>query len=283
MGNTQNTQLNEEERILEQPQQGEASEFYWACRNGDLGRVRQLLNSIPYGSLNRLELNGSTTLHAASYYGHREIVRLLLHQRGCRSERLNRHGLTAYQEAKNDEIRQLFHRPGNKNRFSDGNEQSAGDILRVDTGEGEDEFKKDKWLEGMSEPAEIEKYRLLVAELKKVLNPPAYVKIVRSVFGSDGAKDDEAFNRMIDQHVTQQHPEYEKCKVGQGSKRATKKWPGPARPNVARVFLGPSRPDSALAQPDPARPGDFKGPGPGPRDISFREFFLAYRIRRSLR
>jgi hypothetical protein len=41
---------------------------------------------------------------------------------------------------------------------------------------------------------------------------------------------------------------------------------------VVRIFLEPTRPDSTLAQPDP-----------GPRDISFTEFFLAYRIGRSLR
>ncbi|CAF1049675.1 unnamed protein product [Didymodactylos carnosus] len=191
MGNIQNTQRNKEERILEQPQQGEASEFYWACRDGDVGRVTQLLNSIPYDSFNRLELNGSTPLHAASYYGHSEVVRLLLHQRGCRREHLNRHGLTAYQEAQNDEIRQLFHRP----------------VIKID-------FLMEM---NRAQSAEIEKYRLLVAELRNMLNPPAYVTIVQSVFGSVGPKDSEVLNRMIDEHVTQQHREYKKCKVGDKS------------------------------------------------------------------
>jgi hypothetical protein len=66
MGNTQDTQSDEEERILQRPQLGEASEFYWTCRNGDVKRVRQLLDCIPYDRLNRLEPNGSTPLHAAS-------------------------------------------------------------------------------------------------------------------------------------------------------------------------------------------------------------------------
>ncbi|CAF1578650.1 unnamed protein product, partial [Adineta steineri] len=33
MGNTDST-IKEEQRILRHPQTGEASEFYWACRNG---------------------------------------------------------------------------------------------------------------------------------------------------------------------------------------------------------------------------------------------------------
>lgn len=212
MGNTQNTQFREEP-ILEHSQLGSASEFYWACRNGDEKRVKQLLNCIPYDSLSRLELNGSTALHAASYYGHAEIVRLLLHQRSCRRERLNRYGLTAYQEAKNQEIRQLFHRPGNKNRFSDGKGQSVGDILSVSIGEGENEFKEDKWVQGISESEEIEKYRLLVAELKNTLNPPAFVTMVQRIFGSAGEKDDKMLNEIIDRHVTRENKDYEKCKV----------------------------------------------------------------------
>ena len=64
----------------------------------------------------------STPLHAASYYGHKEIVQLLL-QYGCDRSQINGYGLTAYEEAANEEIRQLFKRPPDEfgcNRFQDG-------------------------------------------------------------------------------------------------------------------------------------------------------------------
>ncbi|CAF2835275.1 unnamed protein product [Rotaria sp. Silwood2] len=119
MGNTIDSEVKQEENILERPQKGNASEFYWACRNGDIERVKQLLLTIPYNDLNRLEPNGSTQLHAATYLGHTEIVRLLLQHHGVRRHRRNRHGHTAYEEAQTDDMRQIFHRPSNKNRFCD--------------------------------------------------------------------------------------------------------------------------------------------------------------------
>ncbi|CAF2634740.1 unnamed protein product [Rotaria sp. Silwood2] len=78
MGNTIDTEVKQEKKILDQPQEGKASEFYWACRNGDIERVKQLLLTISYNDLNTLEPNGSTPLHAATYFGHTEIVHLLL-------------------------------------------------------------------------------------------------------------------------------------------------------------------------------------------------------------
>lgn len=72
---------------------------------------------------NQFELSvQSTPLHAASYYGHKEIVQLLL-QYGCDRSQTNAYGLTAYEEAADEEIRQLFKRPPDEfgfNRFQDG-------------------------------------------------------------------------------------------------------------------------------------------------------------------
>ncbi|CAF1624610.1 unnamed protein product, partial [Didymodactylos carnosus] len=99
------------------------SEFYWACRNGDLDMVKQMLPNIPYSELNRLEENDSTPLHEATLFGHKEIVWLLLHERGCQRHQRNHHGRTAYEEAKTDEIRQSFHRLSNMNRFCDNSDQ----------------------------------------------------------------------------------------------------------------------------------------------------------------
>ncbi|CAF1995870.1 unnamed protein product [Rotaria magnacalcarata] len=89
---------------------GQASDFYWACQADEVDLVRRILLAIPFQEITRLQLNRSTALHAASYFGHKEIVNLLLNERGVIRHKQNRHGLTAYEEAANDEIRQVFHR-----------------------------------------------------------------------------------------------------------------------------------------------------------------------------
>lgn len=96
------------------------SEFYLACRNGDLNTVQQLLPSLSDEQKNSLESNGSTALHAASYYGYHDIVKLLL-ENGCATWILNKYENTPYDEGKDEEMRQLFRRPdrdGDSNRFT---------------------------------------------------------------------------------------------------------------------------------------------------------------------
>ncbi|CAF3177400.1 unnamed protein product, partial [Rotaria sp. Silwood2] len=68
---------------------GEASPLYWACRNGDVRMVRQILSDQQFSNINQLELNGSTALHAAAFFGHIEIVKLLLHEYGVIRHRNN--------------------------------------------------------------------------------------------------------------------------------------------------------------------------------------------------
>jgi hypothetical protein len=96
------------------------SEFYIACRNGDLYRVQQLLPTMSDEQKNSLESNGSTALHAATYYGHHDVVKLLL-ENGCATWILNKFKNTPYDEAKDEEMRQLFRRPDrndDSNRFA---------------------------------------------------------------------------------------------------------------------------------------------------------------------
>jgi ankyrin repeat protein len=103
----------------------EVSKFYLACRNGDVEFVRNYLltRDDTKDGLNQWESSvKSTPLHAASYHGHGEIVKLLI-EHGCDRSQTNCHGLTAYEEAANEEIRQLFKRPsgsGKSRRFHDG-------------------------------------------------------------------------------------------------------------------------------------------------------------------
>ncbi|CAF1238715.1 unnamed protein product [Adineta ricciae] len=85
------------------------SELYLACRNGDKATVERLLSRTPLRTLNCLEPNGSTCLHAASYHGHKEIVEMLL-RHGASRRMINRYGCTPLDEAKTEEIAQLFPR-----------------------------------------------------------------------------------------------------------------------------------------------------------------------------
>lgn len=85
------------------------SELYKACRNGDLTMVEILLSVLSVEEINQLEPNGGTSLHVASYYGHIDIVRLLL-KNGARRSIFNKYKLTPADEAQTPEIKQLFNR-----------------------------------------------------------------------------------------------------------------------------------------------------------------------------
>ena len=106
---------------------GEASDFYFACAHGDTNYVSRVLNAEDASSiveLNKLQPNGSTPLHAASYYNHLEIVQLLL-ERNCPRTTLNRFGHTAYEEAETVEMRDLFNRNNPVHRFHETNTAST--------------------------------------------------------------------------------------------------------------------------------------------------------------
>jgi hypothetical protein len=86
------------------------SELYRACRDSEVSNVRRLLPLTSISALNRLESNGSSCLHAASSYGHTDIVRFLL-EHGA-SRRINdRNGRTPLDVARDDEVVKTFARP----------------------------------------------------------------------------------------------------------------------------------------------------------------------------
>ena len=94
------------------------SDLYMACLDNDLASVQVLLETSPLEEVNTLEIDGSTALHLAVQLGHVEIVRLLLHGYEVPRHRTNSEGLTAFQLASTDELRQLFRRPAwDENRF----------------------------------------------------------------------------------------------------------------------------------------------------------------------
>ena len=83
------------------------SEFYYACRNGDVTKVKTLLPTLSTTEIDRMEPNGSTALHAAAYSGHIDIVHLLL-DKGASTSQKNKYDKIPEKEAKTPEIAQLF-------------------------------------------------------------------------------------------------------------------------------------------------------------------------------
>lgn len=58
---------------------------------------------------NCIEPDGSTTLHAATYFGHQSIVKWLL-EYGCATWILNKYNNTPYDDAQNDKLCELSRR-----------------------------------------------------------------------------------------------------------------------------------------------------------------------------
>ncbi|CAF1061007.1 unnamed protein product [Rotaria magnacalcarata] len=113
----------------------QVSEFYLACRNGDVDTLKRYLMTFKetIDDLNPLEPSAnSTPLHAASFYGHTDIVQILL-EHGCDRSKVNGYCLTAYEEAANDEIRQLFKRcyaPNCSGRFQEESTEDCFDFVQ---------------------------------------------------------------------------------------------------------------------------------------------------------
>jgi hypothetical protein len=148
---------NTSQSIAHRP--GMASEFYWACRNGDAHKVTQMLPSMTYDEISALQPNGSTALHAASYNGHATIVRALI-DRGCNRSTINRHGSTAYQEANNDEIRDLFKRPNSdRSRYMT---TDVRDLFQVIPDENIENIP-DNWVRGHATASEAKDAQFVVA------------------------------------------------------------------------------------------------------------------------
>jgi len=110
MGQNSSHKTNSDISTIRQLQEKCLSNFYLACRDGNIEIVKNLLPLMSIEQINCFEPNGSTALHAASYHGHTEIVRLLLISGASRSLRNLRYNLTPYEEARNDDIRRLFSR-----------------------------------------------------------------------------------------------------------------------------------------------------------------------------
>ncbi|CAF3647160.1 unnamed protein product, partial [Rotaria sordida] len=224
MGTSTSIEEKNEASILRHPERGEASDLYWACRTGDLDTVQKLIAATPYIDINRLQPNGSTALHAASFFGHASIVRLLLHQYGVIRHRRNRHGLTAYEEADTDEIHLLFHRSSNSRRFYSDIAADAKHLFiwtaheQTDDKDDNDETPHD-YLRGVNNEMMI-RYNQLVAHIEKTRATSSIVRpliprkmhyIDRSDPVYDESKAEKDLQHLIDEDVTPSNSEYRKA------------------------------------------------------------------------
>ncbi|UJR19749.1 hypothetical protein I4U23_022882 [Adineta vaga] len=84
--------------------------LYYLCKENEIEKVQNILLSIDNKNIiNRIQTStGSTCLHVACYYGHRDMVQILLDYGALRSTRNLRHNLTPYEEIHADDIKQLF-------------------------------------------------------------------------------------------------------------------------------------------------------------------------------
>ncbi|CAF1575754.1 unnamed protein product [Rotaria magnacalcarata] len=93
---------------------GKASKFYMACREGNAELVKRILKTMNVGEINKIEeSNNSTALHAASYFGHPEVVKILL-EHGGNTHTHNGYGNIPEQEATNEQVIELFRAYKNK-------------------------------------------------------------------------------------------------------------------------------------------------------------------------
>ncbi|CAF0858747.1 unnamed protein product [Adineta steineri] len=98
------TTSNEQEIQLEMTG---TSDFYNACANNDIPRIKFHLAYMKSDEINRIEPNGSTALHVACYNNNAGAVYLLLRS-GALGSIKNRHDLTAFEETTSPCIKQLF-------------------------------------------------------------------------------------------------------------------------------------------------------------------------------
>ncbi|CAF2053034.1 unnamed protein product, partial [Rotaria magnacalcarata] len=175
MGPPQSKEAKREAAILRHPKKGEASEFYWACRNGDIETVRKILSQSDYNEINRLESNGSTALHAAVYYDRTEVVRILLREYGVERHRRNLHNLTAFEEAADDEIRQLFMRL-ETDRFCSNTNNECADLFAIQTkkdptgSDDQDEVPNDTWIAGTENEADTQFHQWVMIVMNVMLS-----------------------------------------------------------------------------------------------------------------
>jgi len=216
-------------QITEALNANKLSKLYIACQDGDVNTVRTLLPTIRYHQLNRFECNGSTPLHIATIRGHSEIVRLLLHDYCCQRHLRDNQGLTAYDQASNEEIRRLFYRPSNINRFNEDEEiisqseatgqNDASNVLTkpdriylIGFEANEDIPHQLNGLNGIKAmfQSRLGRFIMETGMKLKLAKDTGYTDEEYAYVTSRKFRED-ALRKLIDEHVTSNHREYQHC------------------------------------------------------------------------
>ena len=225
MGNQNAKERKKEAAILRKPKQGEASELYWACRNGDVDSVRQIISETDYNQINCLEPNGSTALHAATYYGRVETVRILLRECGVLRHRRNRYGITAFDEAIDEDIRQLFLRPTNDRFCSNDSDQAKG-LFDFESNKNsndekeEEETPNDIWVQGRKSEMDVQFHQWTLLVMSMMFNSTImralYMRLLRQIINDPEISLNfkgcvTILEKFFDEHVPSSHSEYQKA------------------------------------------------------------------------
>ncbi|CAF3258391.1 unnamed protein product [Rotaria sp. Silwood2] len=132
-----------------------ASDFYFACRNDNIDYVREHIKDMSIEEINKLEPNGSTALHAATFYDNKEIVQLLISAK-CSRTKLNRCGKMPHEEIQTAEMRKLYERP-TLTRFHE-SDPSTSLATYVPDDQGQQQQTKLDWIKVFENENELMEY-----------------------------------------------------------------------------------------------------------------------------
>ena len=144
-----------QEAVLKKNIPAKASDFYFACRNDNIDYVRENLKEMSLEEIDKLEPNGSTALHAATFYDNKEIVQLLFSAK-CSRTRLNRYGQMPYEEIQTVEMRKLHERP-TLTRFHETDPNTSFATYTCDDQEQQQQPKLD-WIKVFDNDDELMEY-----------------------------------------------------------------------------------------------------------------------------
>ena len=154
--------------------------------------------------------------------GNIEIIKLLLIERAVLRNQTNAQGLTAYEEAKTEEIRQLFRRPASNSRFSLG-EKDGNDFISFclpHTDPSGDSQRPSTYVVGYpsrpdaiaARPIDIERARRTGRTLLTFCAPWNLIEAGSLKDDLHPFKIERNIQEFIQKHVPGSHREYEKCR-----------------------------------------------------------------------
>lgn len=153
------------------------SDFYCACRDGDIEYVRTHIDNLSKEEIDKIEPNGDTALHAATRKEHKEIVQLLI-QRQCSRIVMNKDGLMPHEEIKTEDMHNVYKRP-TLTRFHEDNIQTSLDTFKPGDQEIVDQVVHD-YVKSFENEKQLAEYSLKQQTTAMWLN---FFSIVTSKFG----------------------------------------------------------------------------------------------------